>query len=132
MVQIDADTTTEPEAVRLYVQGQLDLDAVGACGEALTWAARLGCPVEINLGKIDFIDGSGLSMLMDAKLRARRVGHRLTIVDASRCVCRLIEITDTADRLPPFSPSQESRRAKAEGEMTGAAPEAVGTPTFRS
>ena len=103
MVHIDTDTITKPRVVRLLVQGQLDLTAVGAFGEALTRATRLRRPVEIDLAQIDFIDGCGLSMLMNATSRARRAGHELAIVDASRNVRRLIEVTDTADRLPPLT-----------------------------
>lgn len=132
MVRIDTDTTTKPGAVRLDVQGQLDLSAVSAFAEALTRAVRLRRPVEIDLGKVDFIDGSGLSMLMKAQSRAQRGGQELTIIDASRCVCRLIEITDMADRLPPFSSRQESQPAKPAGVTTGDAPAAVGTPAFRA
>jgi len=132
MVRIDTDTTTKPGAVRLDVQGQLDISAASAFAEALTHAMRLRRPVEIDLGKIDFIDGSGLSMLMDAQSRAQRVGHELMIIDASRCVCRLIEITDTADCLPPLSSRQESHRVKPEGIIDGEAPEVVGTPAFRA
>jgi anti-anti-sigma factor len=129
MVRIDADTTSEPGVVRLYAQGQLDLDATSSFAEALACAARLRRPIEINLAKIDFIDGSGLSMLMDARSGALRTGRRLTIVDVSRCVRRLIKITDTADRLPPLPPDPHSRPV---GAGKGEAPEVVSTPTFRT
>jgi anti-sigma B factor antagonist len=110
MVHIDTDTTTEPGVVRLYVRGQLDMLARGVFGEALTWAARLRRPVEVDLGKIDFIDGAGLSLLMEARRRARSAGRRLTIVGASRCVRRLIEITNTADSLPLLTRPPATRR----------------------
>ncbi len=128
MVHIDADTTTEPGAVRLYVQGQLDLDAACAFGEAMNRAACLRWPVELNLGEVDFIDGCGLSMLMDATRRARRAGRQLTIVDPSRCVCRLIEITHTADALPSLSVRQETRPIDAEDEIAGQPAAVAGTP----
>jgi anti-anti-sigma factor len=103
---VHVDTTTRPGALRLSVQGQLDLTAERAFNEALTQAARFGRRVEIDLGKVDFIDGSGLSMLIDAEHRARRSGRQLTIVDASRSVHRLIQITGTAGRLPPIGASE--------------------------
>jgi anti-anti-sigma factor len=109
---VHIDTTTQASAIRLSIQGQLDLTAVSAFDDALTRAARFGL-VEIDLGKVDFIDGSGLSMLLDARSRARRASHRLTIVAASRYVRRLIDITDTADRLPPLPPGPDSRQAQA-------------------
>jgi anti-anti-sigma factor len=115
MVHIDTDTTTEPGVVRLYVRGQLDLLARGVFGEALVWAGRLRRPIEVDLGKIDFIDGAGLSILVEARRRALRTGRRLTIVGASRCVRRLIEITNMADSLPLLTRASGSRQTGAAG-----------------
>jgi anti-anti-sigma factor len=137
MVHIDADTTTEPGVVRLYVRGQLDLLARGVFGEAVTWAARLRRPVEVDLGKIDFIDGAGLSMLMEARRRALSAGRRLTIIGASRCVRRLIEITNTADSLPLLTRPSTTRRtsvrsgANVRARTAGRRP-AVGRRPFRA
>ncbi|MFZ1153897.1 MAG: STAS domain-containing protein [Solirubrobacteraceae bacterium] len=130
MVHIDTDTTTKPKVVRLLVQGQLDLTAVGAFGEALTRATGLPWPVEINLAQIDFIDGCGLSMLMNAMSRARRAGCELAIVDASRYVRRLVEITGTADRLPPLL-GAEGPSARVDEELARRALAVVGAPAFR-
>jgi anti-anti-sigma factor len=131
MVQIDTDATTKPNAVRLLFQGQLDLAAVSAFNMALIRATRLRRPVELNLAQIDFIDGCGLSMLMNAMSRARRAGYELTIVEASRYVRRLIEITDTGDRLPPLVPGSGARAAQVEDDLAGKTLRAVRTPAFR-
>jgi anti-anti-sigma factor len=131
MVHIDTDTTTTPRAVRLFVQGQLDLTAVSSFSQALIRATRLRRPVELDLDKVDFIDGCGLSMLMNAMGRARRVGFELRIVNASRYVRRLIEITGTADRLPPIEPGSEGRRAQTDSELAHKVLQAMRTPVFR-
>jgi anti-anti-sigma factor len=132
MVHIDTDTTTGHRVVRLRVQGQLDLTAVGAFGEALTRGTRLRQPIELDLSEIDFIDGCGLNMLIDAMSRARRTGRELAISDASSCVRRLIEITDTADRLPPLLMGAEVRRAQADEQLARKALEGVRAQAFRS
>ncbi len=105
-------TTVQPGAIRLSVQGQFDLTAVVAFDEALRRAARSRDLVEIDLARVDFIDGSGLSTLMAAERRARRARYRLKIVAASRYVRRLIDITDTADRVSPLSPVLEGPRSE--------------------
>jgi anti-sigma B factor antagonist len=115
---IHIDTATRPGALRLSIQGQLDLTAESVFNEALTRATRFGRHVELDLGRVDFIDGSGLSMLIEAERHARRSDRQLTIIDASRPVHRLIEITGTAGRLPPLSTS-ESRVITAGVEMPG-------------
>lgn len=68
---------------------------------------------------------------MNAMARARRAGFELTIVSASRYVRRLIEMTDTADRLPPLVSRQEGRRAQVDRELARKMLEAVRTPAFR-
>ncbi len=131
MVHISTDTTTTPHVVGLFVHGQLDLTAVGAFRDGLTRAARISHAVEIHLDEVDFIDGCGLSMLMDAVAHARHAGYELSIADASGCVRRLIEMTDTADRLPMLLPAQEARRAQGNSALAPKALETVGTPAFR-
>jgi anti-anti-sigma factor len=116
MVHIATDTSTKPQAVGLFVQGQLDLTAVGVFRESLTRATRMSRVVEIHLGDVDFIDGCGLSVLIDVMARARRAGCGFSIVDASSCVRHLIEITDTADRLAPLPTQSLEGSAKAEDD----------------
>lgn len=129
MVHIDTDTTTKPDAVQLVVQGQLDFTAVSAFNAALARATRSRHPVELDLAQIDFIDGCGLSILMNATRRARRAGHKLTIVAASRYVRRLVELTDTTDRLPPFAPP--GRGSQSDADTARKALEMAPTPAFR-
>jgi anti-sigma B factor antagonist len=104
---VHIDTTTRPGALRLTVRGQLDLTAERAFDAALTRAARFAgrLRLELDLAAVDFIDGSGLRMLIDAQSRSHRAGQRLTIVDASRPVRRLAWLTGMADRLPPIAVS---------------------------
>ena len=110
---VHIDTSNRPAATRLSIQGQLDMASVGALDEALTRAARSGGLVEIDLGEVDFIDGSGLGVLMDAESRAQRASQELTIVAASRNVRRLIDFTDTADRVSPLAPDPAVSRSAA-------------------
>lgn len=110
---VHIDTSSDPTATRLSIQGQLDIATVSALDKALTRAARSGGLVEIDLGEVDFIDGSGLSVLMDAESRARQASHELTIVVASRNVRRLIDFTETADRVSPLAPDPDGPRAPA-------------------
>jgi len=84
------------------------MNAEGVFNEALTRAGQPGQRVEVDLGEVDFIDGSGLSMLIDAQSHAHSTGYEFVIVGASRPVHRLIEIAGATDRLPPIG-APESR-----------------------
>jgi anti-sigma B factor antagonist len=97
------DTSTQQRGTRLSIRGELDMTTVDALDEALIRAAHTGGLVEVDLGGVDFIDGSGLSALMNAESRAREAGHELRIVAASRNVRRLIDVTDTADSVSRLS-----------------------------
>lgn len=101
------DTSVQPRATRLSVTGQLDLTAASAFERAVSEATRARDLVEIDLAEVDFIDGSGLSTLMDAESRARRGRYRLRIVAASRYVRWLIDRTNTIDRVSPLAPAVE-------------------------
>jgi anti-sigma B factor antagonist len=107
MLMLHIDTTVSPTATRLSIHGQLDMTASMSFDYALDRAARAGGLVEIDLGRVDFIDGSGLSLLIDAESRARQAGQALRIVAASRNVRRLIDITETAERISPFVPARD-------------------------
>ncbi len=105
------DTSIQPTATRLSIKGQLDVSAMSALDEALARAADSGGPVELDLDGVDFIDGSGLSVLMDAESRARLASQELRIVAASRNVRRLIDVTDTADVVSPLAPEIGDERS---------------------
>ncbi|HXW59232.1 MAG TPA: STAS domain-containing protein [Solirubrobacteraceae bacterium] len=104
---VHIDTTLQPDAVRLFVTGQLDVSTASAFDRAVSAAARRRDLVELDLAEVDFIDGSGLSTLMDVERRARRARYRLRIVAASRYVRRLIDLTNTVDRVSPLAPALE-------------------------
>lgn len=111
---VHIDTTTRPGALRLAVRGQLDLTAERAFDAALARAARFAGRVdlELDLAAVDFIDGSGLRLLIAAQSRSHRAGRRLRIVEASQSVHRLVWLTGMAERLPPIAalPSREIAR----------------------
>ena len=98
------------------------MTTVGALDEALIRAARSGGTVEIDLAEVDFIDGSGLSVLMDAESRARRANQELRIVAASSNVRRLIDFTDTADRTPRLAPRARRSAHAGRCDLAGQAP----------
>ncbi len=105
------DTSTQQATTRLSIKGQLDMSSASALDEAVARAVDSGGPVELDLGEVDFIDGSGLSVLMDAESRARLASHELRIVAASRNVRRLIDFTDTAELVSPLAPDVGAQRA---------------------
>ena len=84
----------------LRVSGELDLASSPALEQELDRAvAQSPTLIIIDLRELEFIDSTGLSVLIRAHQRAQEGGHRLGIVNGSRQVRRLLTLTGVAERL---------------------------------
>ena len=88
----DADTLVveqvRPGSVRLL--GELD-----AAGVPEVWAqlAAVDGDVELDCSGLTFIDASGVRLFVAVQAACRARGAKLSIVNPSRCVVRLVELT---------------------------------------
>jgi anti-sigma B factor antagonist len=88
------------EATVLAISGELDLAASPALEEELDQV--FGAPVAhliIDLRELDFIDSTGLSVLVKAHQRADGQNCRFGLVNGGSQVRRLLTLTGIADRL---------------------------------
>ena len=56
--------------------------------------------VRIDLRGLEFIDSSGIRLLLAAQRRAQRNGHELCIIRGSERIQRIFALTDLDARLP--------------------------------
>jgi anti-anti-sigma factor len=92
----------EPGAVRLILDGELDLAVAEILGERLRILRDAGYSVRLDLGELDFIDSSGLLELIAALSAARADGWRLEIdPQLTATVRRTVEISGLRARLWP-------------------------------
>jgi anti-sigma B factor antagonist len=91
----------EGDAVRVSISGELDLVSAGKLDEAIRQAEESDAPaIVVDLTDLEFIDSTGLSVLLGAYRRNREEGRRLTFVRSEHeAVTRLLAITDTTGRL---------------------------------
>jgi anti-sigma B factor antagonist len=75
---------------RLCLAGELDMAGVPDVRARLVGMAG---DVELDCSGLTFIDASGLSVLVAAHRCCEARGAKLTIVDPSRCVVRLLALT---------------------------------------
>lgn len=102
------DVTTENGAPVLSVRGELDLASSPALEEQVERAvAEAQSTVIIDLRELEFMDSTGLSVLIRAHQRAQEAGHRLAIVNGSRQVRRLLSLTGVAERLTVVDDPEE-------------------------
>lgn len=94
------EVRTENGAPLLSVRGELDLATSPALEEQLEQVAATAPPlIIIDLRELDFMDSTGLSVLIRAHQRAQIARQELVIVNGSRQVRRLLSLTGVAERL---------------------------------
>jgi anti-sigma B factor antagonist len=91
-----------PDATVMTVSGELDVASSPQLSEALD---RLDLteqrPMVLDLAGLEFIDVTGLRVLLRAQEKARQTGTQLTVVNVSQGIRRLLKLTGTTDLLEP-------------------------------
>ena len=93
----------------LAVQGEFDLDGADAFRRSRAEALRSASPIVVDLTECEFIDSTGLGVLIDTYQVAERVGLRMALVGSGIRVHRLLELTGVAERVPCFTSIEEAR-----------------------
>jgi anti-sigma B factor antagonist len=88
------------DAVVIGVSGELDLASSPALESELErGAAAKAALVIVDLRQLEFMDSTGLSVLVRAHQRATENGQRFGVVKGAQQVQRLLSLTGVADRL---------------------------------
>jgi anti-anti-sigma factor len=94
------DVRSQNHATVVAVRGELDLASSPALEEELERVAELDSSlVVIDLRELEFMDSTGLSILLKAHQRAEHAGQRFGVVNGPQQVQRLLSLTGVADRL---------------------------------
>jgi anti-anti-sigma factor len=84
----------------IAVSGELDLASSPTLEESLERAFESGTPVVVlDLRKLDFMDSTGLSVLIRAHQTAENAEQRLALVQGPPQVQRLLTLTGVGERL---------------------------------
>jgi anti-sigma B factor antagonist len=85
----------------LELFGELDLDGAPELERELRLAeSREPQTLLVDLSGLDFIDSSGIAVLVHATERSRQNGNSLTLLRGSPAVDRIVELTGLGDHLP--------------------------------
>ena len=91
--------TEGPECV-LWVRGELDLAAASSLDAELERALGTDANrIVLDLAGLEFIDSTGLSVLVRAQQRAHDSGRQLGVVNPGPQVERLLSLTGLLERL---------------------------------
>ena len=98
--QFRLEVRSQGQATIIAVSGELDLASSPALQEELDRVSALDTDLLIiDLRELDFMDSTGLSVLVRAHQRAEEQGRQLAMVKGAQQVQRLLSLTGVADRL---------------------------------
>ena len=101
MPNLDFQTKHDGTVAVVAPTGELDLPGAGVLEaelERVEAEPRLGTIV-LDLRGLEFMDSSGLRLVVMADMRLREAGRRLVLVRGAETVQRVFEITRMAERL---------------------------------
>lgn len=85
----------------LCVSGEVDLVSSPRLAAAVAGALKTGHPdVLVDLARVDFIDITGIRVLVNAARQAREAGGCLVLRSPSRAVRRMLDVLHLAEVLP--------------------------------
>lgn len=106
---LDVDTWLDEDRLVVELVGELDVYSVPRLREALDqlpYEARRRIAVEVS--QLDFLDSSGLGVLLGATKRARAFGGGLCLAGAQERVLKIFRITGLARVIPAFAGLDEA------------------------
>lgn len=95
----------EGAGARVVAIGELDLSSADHLRDQLDRLFSERCPsVVLDLRELEFMDSTGLALIIEAQQRCREDGCELSLIQGPPQVRRLFEITGLADHLPFIEP----------------------------
>jgi anti-sigma B factor antagonist len=111
MPSLEFETTRNGSVAVIVATGELDLSGAAVLEaeiERLAAEPDLGTVV-LDMRGLEFMDSSGLRLVVLADMKAREAGRRFALVRGSETVHRVFEITRMSDRLDFVSTPEEVR-----------------------
>jgi anti-anti-sigma factor len=94
------EVNREGSAIVLAIGGELDLSSSAALEDEITKAVQTDAAcVVIDLRELEFVDSTGLGVLVKANQLATDAGRKFGLVRGGPQVERLLDLTGLADRL---------------------------------
>jgi anti-anti-sigma factor len=86
------------ETCLIQLVGELDLANVGVVERELRLVERAGPrTVVLDLSELEFMDSSGIKLLMDARGRSRLNGHALRLIRGPEAVQQVVDLCGLTD-----------------------------------
>jgi len=107
-LELITDVARAPYAV-LHVSGEVDLYTAPQLRERLACLVRKGnYAVVVDLEGVEFLDSTGLRVLVESRQRLRSAGGVLRVVCTRRVILKTFEITGLDKVMPPYRSVEEA------------------------
>jgi anti-anti-sigma factor len=93
------DVRREEDRVVLSVHGELDLASAPLLQSEIEGIETGGVALVLDLEDLEFVDSTGLRIILAAHERAQECGHEFAVTRGSQQIQRLLDITRVGDHL---------------------------------
>ena len=99
------ETSHEYESAHILAVGELDMATAPILSEEINALRSAGFRhLTLDLSSLDFIDSTGLRLIVDCDAEARRDGFTIALISGPPAVERIFELTNTRAHLPFIDP----------------------------
>jgi anti-sigma B factor antagonist len=106
---LDVDTWLDGGRSVVELAGELDVYSVSRLRDAFTQLPREGKHrIAVEMSRLDFIDSSGLGVLVGAMKQARALGGGVCLVGAPERILKTFRITGLVRIIPAFTGLEEA------------------------
>jgi anti-sigma B factor antagonist len=97
---LDVTITERGDTVHVALRGELDISSAPRLSDDLARVEAAGpARIVLDLSTLDFMDSTGLRILIGADSRAREADRRLILIKGNEMVQRVLRVTRLDERL---------------------------------
>ena len=82
--------TEENNISTVFLDGEIDMDVIDKAKEVIMPLIEAGKEVLINLNNVQYMDSSGISILIESHQKANELGTKVTLKEISKSVLKVI------------------------------------------
>ena len=82
--------TEENNISTVFLNGEIDMDVTEKAKEVIMPLIEAGKEVHINLNNVQYMDSSGISILIESHQKANELGTKVTLKEISKSVLKVI------------------------------------------
>ena len=82
--------TEEGNIATIHLDGEIDMDVTEKAKEVIFPHIEAGKEVHLNLSNVQYMDSSGISVLIESHQKAMELGTKVTLKEISKSVLKVI------------------------------------------